>query len=289
MSAFRPVFIGGAGRSGTTLAVDLLGTHAKLSPVYETDFVLGVAREMLARRPVPETAAAVRRLMAQWTEPLPLRPHNKRAHERYLHGPHYILFERAFALQATETFIDELPTDPIGGFRRFVEALFARHAELDGKPFWVNKTPSYISALGFLQRVWPDLLFVHCVRDGRDVAASVLTRPWGPNTWAEAGGWWRDQVRPGLEFAARNPGQVAVLRYEEVLERPAQAIEGVLGALGLGGAAATVSKYLEAGAALDPARTGGWRSQSDADIEAFEVNGGATLKLLGYESAFAAA
>jgi hypothetical protein len=54
MSTFRPVFIGGAGRSGTTLVVDLLGTHANLSPVYETNFVLGVARELLAQRPLPE-------------------------------------------------------------------------------------------------------------------------------------------------------------------------------------------------------------------------------------------
>jgi hypothetical protein len=287
MSAFRPVFIGGAGRSGTTLAVDLLGTHASLSPVYETDFVLGVAREMLARRPIPESAAAIRRLMGQWTEPLPLRPHNKRAHERYLHGPHYILFERGFALEATETFIEELATDPIGGFRRFIGTLFARHAELDGKPFWVNKTPAYITALPFLQRVWPDLLFVHCVRDGRDVAASVLTRPWGPNNWADAGTWWRDQVRPGLEFAAKNPGQVAVLRYEELLERPTQALEGVLGALGLGGAAETVERYLATGANLDPARTGGWKSESEADIQAFEDGGGGTLNVLGYERAYA--
>ncbi|MGO9803482.1 MAG: sulfotransferase, partial [Steroidobacteraceae bacterium] len=201
MSTFRPVFIGGAGRSGTTLVVDLLGTHANLSPVYETNFVLGVARELLAERPLPESAAAIRQLMHQWTEPLPQRPHHKRPHERYLHGPHYILFGRDYALNATETLIDELATDPIAGYRRFIGSLFARHAELDGKPFWVNKTPTYVAVLPFLKQVWPELLFIHCVRDGRDVAASVLTRPWGPSTWAEAGSWWRDQVQPGLKFA----------------------------------------------------------------------------------------
>src|SRR5262249_58185450 len=103
MSTFRPVFIGGAGRSGTTLVVDLLGSHASLSPVYETNFVLGVARELLAARPLAESAAAVRGLMHQWTESLPQRPHFKRPHEQYLHGPHYLLFGRDHALEAVET------------------------------------------------------------------------------------------------------------------------------------------------------------------------------------------
>ncbi len=39
MARCAPVFIGGAGRSGTTLAVDMIGLHPKISPVYETDFV----------------------------------------------------------------------------------------------------------------------------------------------------------------------------------------------------------------------------------------------------------
>src|SRR5262245_22218161 len=164
MSTFRPVFIGGAGRSGTTLVVDLLRTPARLRPVYETKFVLCVARRVAAERPLAESGAAVRALMHQWTESLPQRPHFKRPHERYLHGPHYILFGRDYALEATETLIDELATDPIPGYRRFVESLFARHAELDGKPFWVNKTPTYIAALPFLKQIWPELLFIHCVR-----------------------------------------------------------------------------------------------------------------------------
>ncbi|SES71567.1 Sulfotransferase family protein [Salinibacillus kushneri] len=35
MDMFSPMFIGGAGRSGTTLLVDLIGLHPNISPVYE--------------------------------------------------------------------------------------------------------------------------------------------------------------------------------------------------------------------------------------------------------------
>jgi len=285
----RPVFIGGAGRSGTTLAADLIGTHRQLSPVYETNFVLAIAHEMAAQRPLTECAVAIRRLMQHWTESLPRRPHEKRPHERYLHGPHYILFDREGALALTEVLIGDLPGDPIGGFRRFIGALFARHAQLDGKPFWINKTPTYVGALPFLKAVWPDLLFIHCVRDGRDVAASALTRSWGPKTWPEAGRWWRGQVVPALEFAERHPGHVVLLRYEDVLARPVEAIEPVLRALDLRDASTTVERYVGDGAVLDSARTGGWHQEARSDIEAFEAAAGPTLCSLGYEAAFAAA
>jgi hypothetical protein len=124
------------------------------------------------------------------------------------------------------------------------------------------------------------------VRDGRDAAASALTRPWGPATWSQAGSWWRDQVEPGLLFAARNPGQVVLLRYEDLLVRPVPTMERALAALGLGEAAATVERYIRAGAVLDSGRAGGWRREARVNIEAFEVASGPTLRALGYEPAF---
>ena len=46
--------------------------------------------------------ALVRAIMDQWTQPLPIRPHQKSAYERYHHGPHHILFDRPFAMAQTE-------------------------------------------------------------------------------------------------------------------------------------------------------------------------------------------
>ena len=46
-----PVFLGGAGRSGTTLAVDMIGLHPELSPIYETSFVVELITLMLEREP----------------------------------------------------------------------------------------------------------------------------------------------------------------------------------------------------------------------------------------------
>ena len=50
MNKNYPIFIGGASRSGTTLLVDMLGLHPNLSPIYETDFVLDVAKILFSQR-----------------------------------------------------------------------------------------------------------------------------------------------------------------------------------------------------------------------------------------------
>jgi hypothetical protein len=113
----------------------------------------------------------------------------------------------------------------------------------------------------------------------------VLTRPWGPSTWGEAGAWWRDQVLPALTFADAHPGSVLVLPYERLLAQPEASIAPVLAAAGLDGAERTVARYLASGAELDPARTGGWVAEAEDDLAAFEVAGAPTLRALGYEPA----
>src|SRR5512147_3252902 len=89
--AVPPLFIGGCGRSGTTLAVDLLGMHPVLSPVYETGFVLEVAQLLFSSGGLSAFMVAdqIERLMSHWLRDLPHRPHNKKDYERYWHGAHY--------------------------------------------------------------------------------------------------------------------------------------------------------------------------------------------------------
>ena len=109
-----PVFIGGAGRSGTTLLADLIGCHPQISPIYETDFLRDFVLFFLASDAPPVNEACVRAIqyMDQWSKALPHRPHNKAEHERYVHGPHYLLFSRDEAMAAT---VDCVRTIRAGG------------------------------------------------------------------------------------------------------------------------------------------------------------------------------
>ena len=182
-----PIFIGGAGRSGTTLLADLIGCHPRISPIYETDFLRDFVLLFMASDAPPLNESCVRAIqyMDQWSKALPHRPHNKAAHERYVHGPHYLLFSRDEAMAAT---VDCVRTIRGGGdaataIGRMATRLFHAHLRADKKASWVNKTPANLSILPELTRAFgPRLRFVHILRDPRDVACSVVDRPWGPQS-----------------------------------------------------------------------------------------------------------
>ena len=112
MAKIPPIFIGGAGRSGTTLLVDLLGLHPDISPIYETDFVTILVKLFYSKKSknlsIQEKKNKYRAFIYKWSEPLPKRPDNKRKHEKYVHGPHYILFSKEKIRNKTDEFLNKL-------------------------------------------------------------------------------------------------------------------------------------------------------------------------------------
>lgn len=132
----------------------------------------------------------------------------------------------------------EPPAIPIGlergGAYHFAyTAPFAAYAAREGKTRWGDKTPAYLAHVGRLATIWPDARFVVLVRDGRDVALSVMKVPFGANNvWAAARSW-AGAIRHGREAADRYPGRVLTLRYEDLVERPSQEIATVCNFLGL--------------------------------------------------------
>jgi hypothetical protein len=281
-----PLFIGGAGRSGTTLVVDMLGLHPARSPIYETSFVVQIGALLFGagESPLASRLDRIARYMEEWTRTLPHQPHNKRAHEVYHHGPHYVRFDREFALAQTATLIERAAGgDALAGMRDFVAALFGEHCRIDGKPRWVNKTPSYVQFLPLLGALFPDMRFIHCVRDGRDVACSVLTRPWGPRTYEEAAVWWSRKVRAGLSWSERNPGRCLEVRYEDLLSQPERTLQSMIDFAGEGGDAASLIATYRGATSLDPSRSGRWRAAfDDEDRARFGAVAGDLLGELGY-------
>ncbi len=285
----RPgVFIGGPGRSGTTALVDLLGCHPSLSPVYETD-PLPRLLSAAGRRPTPGALAdTVQSVLQSWAEPLPLRPHSKAAHERYLHGPHHVRMERA-VVEATAIALarrirgGESPWQVLHeGFDR----LFRAAAAADGKARWVNKTPNNLAVLPLLLSVFPRAQFLLCVRDPRDVALSVVQRPWGPEQVEEVPAWWRAVLAPWLALRETAGDRVLVVRYEDLVCAPEATLERVLAFVDEpAGAPALLGRWRAAGLSLEPGRIGRWREAlSVAQVEAFRQEAGNELDLFGYRA-----
>src|SRR5262245_19697682 len=286
MGCKEPVFIGGAGRSGTTLIVDMLGLHPRLSSIYETDFVLQLM-SLVVDKParVKTLQKDISRIMDEWTKPLPHRPHNKREHEKFHHGAHHILFDRPFAMDQTRRFLEEVASGRAAtGLGALIHNLFSEHCRLDGKPRWINKTPDYVQRLPHLHELFQDLRFIHCIRDGRDIACSVITRPWGPKTVPEAAGWWKGKIQSGVQFGKAYPQQYLEVRYEDVVRDPAAHLRRILAWLGEADCSAQMLEHYQGGVvSLDESRIGDWKARFSAeDLRAFAAQTGALLEHFRY-------
>lgn len=284
----RPVFVGGVPGSGCTLVTDLVGCHPELSPVYETPFLAHLARLLAGPGTLRETAERVWRIVDTWSEGLPMPRHTRASPKDYVHGPHYLLMRRGPVLDATLELVRALPDDRVRGFRQFVASVFAAHARDDGKSHWVDETPGAVAVLPFLHRAFPDLLFVHVVRDGRELAARGPERSGGPRTWNEAAHLWRGQVASARAFGAQHPGSVIEVRYEDLVEDPIRTLEPVFLQIGAQGPGATVQRWAAAGGVLRAERSRGVRPDP-ADLHAFDAVAGEWLTRLGYRTGVEAA
>jgi hypothetical protein len=117
-------------------------------------------------------------------------------------------------------------------FAQFVRELFDLHGQVKGKRLVGEKTPGYVRSLPTIHTLWPHAKIVHLIRDGRDVALSVLE--WSRArrivgrfpTWAEdpvvtTALWWELAVRLGREAGAHlGSRRYYELRYEALVADP---------------------------------------------------------------------
>lgn len=85
------------------------------------------------------------------------------------------------------------------------------------KPGWVETTPDNAIRADGLIALMPEAKVIHVVRDGRDVASSVVGRSWGPNDFVGALRWWGKRMRRAYETLCQVPPEnVLTLRLEEL-------------------------------------------------------------------------
>jgi hypothetical protein len=172
-----------------------------------------------------------------------------------------------------------------------VRAVFAAYAAAHGKPRYADKTPHYVSHLPLLGKRFPEARFVHVVRDGRDVALSLLEVPWGPDDVEGAARHWRRRVLEGRD-AGLGPDRYREVRYEALVADPERELRALAAWLELPYDAAMLDHrvpivpYPEHHRRLALAPTRGlrdWRREmSAADAAWFEAVAGDALAELGY-------
>jgi hypothetical protein len=208
---YRPFFIVGSGRCGTTLLRAMLDAHPDVHVPPESR--LGaVLRDYHLYSRLPWNAF-LRILLA------PL------AYDRA-----WEIWELALGPLFLELF--ELPPKA-QNLATVLDTLYRAHARAH-KPSairWGDKSPASTPHLDELRSVFPDLQVVHMLRDGRDVVRSYMdVSNAGLPFFADA---WLRGVRAARAFGARHPAQYLEIRYEDLVRETPPTIQRIAAFLGL--------------------------------------------------------
>jgi LPS sulfotransferase NodH len=194
------VFILGAPRSGTTWLQAMLGAHPQVGTTVELTLYS--------------------RYTARWIESWTMEAQNIRD-GRWYQGLPFLWGEEEF----------------YGFLREFVERVYQR--VLDNHPqatHVVDKHPGYSMYVEDILRIVPEARFIHVIRDGRDVAVSMVAARkrsgFGAGTIQDAAEVWKRHV-----LAARSASQYRErymeVRYEDMLADGIGTLEAVFDFCGL--------------------------------------------------------
>jgi hypothetical protein len=119
-----------------------------------------------------------------------------------------------------------------GDFLRiFMELMAAKQ----GVERWADNTPTHLLYMHEIKAAIPDAIFIHMIRDGRDVAVSMNRMDWGGYRfpWDRdygllvSGLRWEWLVRRGRETGSRLSSDYLEVRYEQLVKYPKETLKKV--------------------------------------------------------------
>jgi Sulfotransferase family len=176
---------------------------------------------------------------------------------------------------------------------------------------WAMYDPDNVLHIERLKRDIPNALFVHIIRDGRDIALSLkkmggfTPMPWDrgeTDSLVATALYWEWMVDQGRARGRRFPADYVEIRYEDLVTKPHETLARLGGFLdhdlnydriqqaGLGRLSETNSSFREEGAKEKLNPLGRWKERlGQADVAAIEATVGECLKGNGYELSLPAA
>ena len=192
------LFIIGSPRSGTTFLASLLKPTEYGAP-FETQFILKYAERIEEYGDITLLSNLTRlvndisseRAISQWEVPLVAKEIKNDLGDSYNYND----------------VVDEICLKLMGSKNK-------------GK--WGDKTPHYILKLKQLITLYPEAKYLYIVRDGRDVALSLLKKPWGPNNVYKCAEQWDEANNDAQQILLndlKEKDQILYIKYEKLLEK----------------------------------------------------------------------
>ena len=206
------VFIVGAPRSGTTWLQTMMGVHPQVCTSVELTLYSGYIAPWM-------------KLWKQETDAIEAG--------RFHQGLPFLWSEDEF----------------YGFLREFLRRVYERVLATNPTGTHIlDKHPAYTLYIDDINRLLPESLFVHLIRDGRDVAASLVAARadmgFGTATIRESASLWKTYIQAARQ-ASRYEGRYLEIRYEEMLKTPSNVLSSVFRFCGLSDEASLVSKIAE--------------------------------------------
>lgn len=202
-----PIFVGGTGRSGTTVVGRLLGASSgyEVIPV-ETKFHVsprGLPPFISGKISGEEVSRALRR---QWNDS------HAQGSGLSLVVEHDVLKAALRELVRWEGGENRLPPA-----RMLMEAVLNPFALAAGKQGWIEMTPRVVLHARLMRRLFPDMNMINVIRDGRDVASSLVAMGWQPEFF-QALRWWETRMaRAHVELSRVPASSVLTVCMEDLV------------------------------------------------------------------------
>ncbi len=167
---------------------------------------------------------------------------------------------------------------------------------------WAESTPLHLLYMPLIKKLIPDAIFIHIIRDGRDVAVSLHKIGWiRPLPWdrarslVTAGMFWRWMVTQGRKSGRRLGGDYIEVRYEDLVQSPRETLSRLAAFIGhdldydriqnvaLGSVHDPNSSFKTDGPGKDVSPVGRWKALLSAEaVQQLENGIGDLLTELGY-------
>lgn len=266
----HPVFIVGCDRSGTTLLAALLDRHSQIAVPPETHFF----RNTCPTNHDVSTSQTHAELLTSFYA-------NQRAHDMRLDAD--ALAKRFSQLQPT--------------YGNLFLAAMDEYAQARGKRRVVEKSPGHLARIPMIMEMFPEAKVICVVRDGRDVARSLVQVAWSHSDLHRHAFRWNRSSRHVLRYTQAYVGRVCKIYFEDLLRDPEKVLRNLCDFIGecfepqqIDSSTPTevVPEYekpwkQKAQQPIDVTRALAWRNQID-DNDKYLMNSimGRHLRIFGY-------
>lgn len=207
---------------------------------------------------------------------------NSRNFERLVHD---ILRERPVMQMKLTVNPSELYEQTGANYANLVNVLCKMRDKTSHHDSWGDKTPHYILDIDILHNLFPRSKFIWLIRDGRDVALSLMAKPWGRKNIYSCAQYWKECNRDtDMKAVLQSENLLYKVRYEDLIDNPVLEISKLYEFLEEDFDPNFLSEHFK-----DVRRDNKyhWKTRLNReDIELFDSVAASTLRKFGYETMY---